>query len=103
VPSQQLGDGLARSAFEAQFNDYLAPRLKVLESWSPTRLKFGGSLPDGIRVSDGHKMGRRRVNARQLRRRCRRMVVGNAAETSVMFGGRMPGNIRSSSRQLPGD
>jgi hypothetical protein len=103
VPSQQLGDGLARSAFEAQFNDYLAPRLKVLEAWTPTRLKFGGSLPDGIRVSDGHKMGRRRVNARQLRRRCRRTVVGNATEISGIYGGRMPDNVRSTSRQLTGD
>jgi hypothetical protein len=31
-------------------------------------LKLGGSLPDGIRVSDGHKTGMRRANARSLRR-----------------------------------
>jgi hypothetical protein len=57
VPGQQPGDGLARSAFVAQFDDDLPPGLEVLETRSAARLKFGGSLPDGIRVSDGHKDG----------------------------------------------
>ena len=52
----------------AQFNDHIPARLEVLETRSPARLKFGGSLPDGIRVSGGHKTGMRRANARSLRR-----------------------------------
>jgi hypothetical protein len=39
-----------------------------LETRSAAWLKFGGSLPDGNRVSDGHKTGMRRANARSLRR-----------------------------------
>jgi hypothetical protein len=57
VPGQQPGDGPARSAFVAQFDDDLPPGLEILETRSAAWLKFGGSLPDGIRVSDGHKDG----------------------------------------------
>jgi hypothetical protein len=31
------------------------------------------------------------------------MTAGNAVETSGMFAGQMPGNVRSTSRQLTGD
>jgi hypothetical protein len=31
------------------------------------------------------------------------MAAGNAAETSGMFAGQMPGKVRSTSRRLTGD
>jgi hypothetical protein len=57
VPGQQPGDGLARSAFLAQFDYDILPGQEILETWPAVRLKLGSSLSDGIRVSDGHKTG----------------------------------------------
>jgi hypothetical protein len=66
VPGQQFGNGLARSAFPTQFDDDILPRQKILETRPAAWLKLCYGLPDGIRVSAGHKTGMRPENARNM-------------------------------------
>ena len=90
MPGQQLGDGFTGSPFLPQFDNDILPGYQILKTRPAMRLKLGDSLPDGIGVSDSRR--RSRENARQLRRRCRRMTAGSAAEMSGIFAGHLPGH-----------